>query len=134
MQPSRDPFKESRRASGVQVMQAEGRAFPLILRHADVKQVCRDWKTFSSDDPFMIVPHSEAQVRTVRQLPIEIDPPVQRTSPPQRAWPALVEKVERVEVLEAVPQVERESSFERQVGYERQVGSERLVVRLLGRG
>lgn len=77
MQPSRDPFKENRRAGGVQPMEAEGHAFPLILRHADVKQVCRHWKTFSSDDPFMIVPHSETHVRTVRQLPIEVDLPAQ---------------------------------------------------------
>lgn len=60
-------------------MHAEGREFPLLLRHADVKRACRDWQTFSSDDPFLIVPHSEAAVRSVRQLPIETDPPLHRT-------------------------------------------------------
>jgi cytochrome P450 len=75
MSAEQDPFKQQREQSGVQFMRAEGRDFPLFLRHADVKDACRDWQTFSSDDPFMIVPHSEAHVRTARQLPIEIDPP-----------------------------------------------------------
>lgn len=37
--------------------------------------ICKDWKRFSNNDPFMIVPHSEANVRSVRQYPIETDPP-----------------------------------------------------------
>lgn len=56
-------------------MRAEGQEMPLVLRLQDVRKVCKDWKTFSSDDPFMIVPHSEANVRSVRQYPIETDPP-----------------------------------------------------------
>lgn len=78
MAAERDPFKPARRQSGVQFMRAEGKDLPLLLRHADVKDACRDWQTFSSDDPLMIVPHSEADVRDVRQLPIEIDPPAQK--------------------------------------------------------
>lgn len=78
MDAERDPFEQDRAGSGVKFMRAEGKDFPLLLRHADVKDVCRDWQTFSSDDPLMIVPHSEAAVRDVRQLPIEIDPPEQK--------------------------------------------------------
>lgn len=48
---------------------------PLILRLQDVRKTCKNWRTFSNDDPFMIVPHSEASVRSVRQYPIETDPP-----------------------------------------------------------
>ncbi len=71
----RDPFREKRLAAGIEYMEAEGQQMPLVLRLQDVRKVCKDWKTFSSDDPLMIVPHSEADVRTVRQLPIENDPP-----------------------------------------------------------
>jgi cytochrome P450 len=59
-------------------MRAEGQDMPLILRLDDIRRACKDWQTFSSDDPFMIVPHSEAHVRSVRQLPIECDPPDHR--------------------------------------------------------
>ncbi|MEM6315215.1 MAG: cytochrome P450 [Planctomycetota bacterium] len=72
---AKDPFKQARADTGIQCMHAEGQDMPLILRLRDVRKTCKDWKTFSNDDPFMIVPHSEADVRSVRQLPIETDPP-----------------------------------------------------------
>lgn len=75
MKTERDPFREKRQGSGIEYMQAEGEDMPLVLRLQDVRKVCKDWKTFSNDDPFMIVPHSEANVRSVRQYPIETDPP-----------------------------------------------------------
>jgi cytochrome P450 len=75
MPDPRDPFKQQRATTGLAHMQAEGQQMPLVLRLNDLRQVCKDWKTFSNDDPFMIVPHSEAGVRTVRQYPIETDPP-----------------------------------------------------------
>ena len=75
MKTERDPFREKRQGSGIEYMRAEGHDMPLVLRLQDVRKVCKDWKTFSNDDPFMIVPHSEANVRSVRQYPIETDPP-----------------------------------------------------------
>jgi cytochrome P450 len=75
MSDIRDPFKSQRATTGLSHMHAEGQEMPLVLRLNDLRQVCKDWKTFSNDDPFMIVPHSEANVRTVRQYPIETDPP-----------------------------------------------------------
>ena len=72
---SRDPFEAAREATGVQTVAAEGQEVPLVLRLADVRRTCKDWRTFSNDDPFMIVLHSEADVRSVRQYPIETDPP-----------------------------------------------------------
>jgi cytochrome P450 len=75
MEDLRDPFRKQRLESGIEHMQAEGQDFPLILRLQDLRKACKDWATFSSDDPFMIVPHSEADVRTVRQYPLEVDPP-----------------------------------------------------------
>ena len=47
----------------------------MILRHADVREVAKDWKTFSSDAPFRVPIPSEEAVRTMRQLPIETNPP-----------------------------------------------------------
>ncbi len=75
MKTERDPFIQKRQESGVEYMRAEGQEMPLVLRLQDVRKICKDWKTFSNDDPFMIVPHSEANVRSVRQYPIETDPP-----------------------------------------------------------
>lgn len=47
----------------------------MILRHADVRAAARDWNTFSSDAPFRVPIPSEEAVRTMRQLPIETNPP-----------------------------------------------------------
>jgi len=53
----------------------QGEDVPMILRHADVRAASRDWKTFSSDAPFRVPIPSEEEVRSVRQLPIETNPP-----------------------------------------------------------
>ncbi len=71
----RDPFRAAREQEGILRVRAEGEDLPLVLRLQDVRKTCKDWKTFSNDDPLMIVLHSEADVRSVRQLPIETDPP-----------------------------------------------------------
>jgi cytochrome P450 len=47
----------------------------MILRHADVRQAAKDWQTYSSDAPFRVPIPSEEDVRTMRQLPIETNPP-----------------------------------------------------------
>lgn len=47
----------------------------MILRHEDVRQAAKDWQRFSSDTPFRVPIPSEEDVRTMRQLPIETDPP-----------------------------------------------------------
>lgn len=47
----------------------------MILRHADVRRAAKDWKTFSSSAPFRVPIPSEEDMRTMRQLPIETDPP-----------------------------------------------------------
>lgn len=70
-----DPFREDRERTGVKTVEAEGQEVPLVLRLKDVRKTCKDTATFSNDNPLMIVLHSEAHVRDVRQLPIETDPP-----------------------------------------------------------
>ncbi len=47
----------------------------MILRHADVREAARNWEKFSSDAPFRVPIPSEEEVRTMRQLPIETNPP-----------------------------------------------------------
>ncbi len=48
----------------------------MLLRHADVRAAARDVATYSSDAPFRVPIPSEETMRTVRQLPIETDPPL----------------------------------------------------------
>jgi cytochrome P450 len=73
--PSRDPFRAARNEAGVLRCPFQGEAVPMILRHADVREAARDWRTFSSDAPFRVPIPSEEAVRTMRQLPIETNPP-----------------------------------------------------------
>lgn len=70
-----DPFREPRRAAAVVGLPTERETIPLILRHADVRRAARDWQAFSSDAPFRVPIPSEEHLRSVRQLPIETDPP-----------------------------------------------------------
>lgn len=53
----------------------QGETLPMLLRHADVMAAAKDWQTYSSDAPFRVPIPSEENVRKVRQLPIETDPP-----------------------------------------------------------
>ncbi len=75
MIPQSDPFREARLESGVLECEFNGEPIAMILRHADVRQAAKDWETFSSDAPFRVPIPSEEDVRTMRQLPIETDPP-----------------------------------------------------------
>ena len=70
-----DPFAAARENDGVLVNDFNGERIPMILRHADVRDSAKDWETYSSDAPFRVPIPSEENVRSVRQLPIETDPP-----------------------------------------------------------
>ena len=71
----RDSFEESRAGDGILVQELDGERIPLILRHRDVRAAAKDWDTYSSDAPFRVPIPAEAHVRSVRQIPIELDPP-----------------------------------------------------------
>ncbi|MCB1230072.1 MAG: cytochrome P450 [Verrucomicrobiae bacterium] len=99
--PSRDPFRDARREGPILKCPFQGEELPMILRHADVREAARDWETFSSDAPFRVPIPSEEDVRSMRQLPIETDPPehteYRAIAEPyfQRAkQPDMIEKVE----------------------------------------
>ncbi len=74
-QPLRDPFPEARKAGPVLRCPFRGEEITMILRHADVREAAKDWATYSSDAPFRVPIPSEEDVRGMRQLPIETDPP-----------------------------------------------------------
>lgn len=70
-----DPFRDARNAAGVLQCPFHGENITMLLRHDDVRRAAKDWETFSSDAPFRVPIPSEEDVRTMRQLPIETNPP-----------------------------------------------------------
>jgi cytochrome P450 len=70
-----DPFLEARNREGILRCVFQGESIPMLLRHRDVREAAKDWKKFSSDAPFRVPIPSEEEVRTMRQLPIETNPP-----------------------------------------------------------
>jgi cytochrome P450 len=70
-----DPFRDQRTTAGVLRCPYGDEEVLMLLRHGDVRRAARDWKTFSSDAPFRVPVPSEEDVRSMRQLPIEADPP-----------------------------------------------------------
>ena len=75
MNPLSDPFQSARRDAGVLRCPFHGEDILMLLRHEDVRKAAKDWNTFSSDAPFRVPIPSEEDVRSMRQLPIETDPP-----------------------------------------------------------
>lgn len=53
----------------------DGDPVAMILGLKDVRKAARDWKTFSSDAPFRVPIPREEDLRSIRQFPIESDPP-----------------------------------------------------------
>ena len=75
MCPIHDPFRDKRNETGVLECEFNGENVAMILRHEDVRRAAKDWKTFSSDAPFRVPVPSEEKMRSMRQLPIETNPP-----------------------------------------------------------
>ncbi len=99
---SPDPFREARQEDGVLPCEFQGETIPMILRHKDVREAAKDYGTYSSDAPFRVVIPSEEEVRSMRQLPIEVDPPE------HGEYRALVEPFfKRSKLPEVVAQVEQ---------------------------
>jgi cytochrome P450 len=98
-----DPFGEARRKEGVLVNEFQGMSVPMILRHEELRKACKDWQTFSSDAPMRVPIPTEEDVRTVRQLPLEVDPSehtdYREIAEPFFARAKLPEVIERVERL-----------------------------------
>jgi cytochrome P450 len=98
-----DPFEQKRKADGVLPCDFEGERVPMILRHADVKQATKDWPKFSSDAPRRLSFPTEEDVRSMRQFPLEVDPPLHTESrklvEPFFARPKLPEVIAKMEAM-----------------------------------
>lgn len=96
-----DPFGEPRRRDGILVNEFQGIPIPMLLRHEEVRRAAKDWAQFSSDAPFKVPIPNEEDVRTVRQLPLEVDPPE------QQEYRAIVEPFfNRAKLPEVIAQME----------------------------
>ncbi|MBM3524366.1 MAG: cytochrome P450 [Alphaproteobacteria bacterium] len=71
-----DPFGLARRRTGVAEGDYDGETVPLLLRHRELRDAARDWRRFSSDAPARLTLPDETAARSLRQLPIETDPPM----------------------------------------------------------
>ena len=71
-----DPFKTAREEQAVIATEFDGAPVAMILGFKEVREAARDWEKFSSDAPFRVPIPREEDVRTVRQYPLEVDPPV----------------------------------------------------------
>lgn len=71
-----DPFREARSKCPILAAKHQGETIPMILRLKDVRAAAKDWRTYSSDAPRRVPIPSEEKVRSVRQYPLEVDPPV----------------------------------------------------------
>jgi cytochrome P450 len=69
-----DPFGPARAAGGY-AGDFNGEVMPVLTRWRDVRAAARDWQRFSNDGPGRVPVPDETDIRTLRQLPIEIDPP-----------------------------------------------------------
>lgn len=110
-----DPFAKKRAESPIQTCDFQGEEVPMILRHADLRAACKDWETYSSDAPFRVPIPSEEELRRMRQLPIETDPPE------HKEWRNLVEpffkRAKKTEVIAAVESL-IDSMLEKAMGRE----------------
>lgn len=76
MTPNEDPFRQAREEHGIMKCPFQGEEITMLLKHEDVRAAAADWKQFSSDAAFRVPIPSEENVRSMRQLPIEVDPPL----------------------------------------------------------
>ena len=74
----RDSFKTARAASDAIGVQIGDERIAMLLTYKGVRNAAKNWQTFSSDTPFRVPIPSEEDQRSVRQLPIETDPPLHR--------------------------------------------------------
>jgi cytochrome P450 len=72
--PGFDPFGPVRTAGGY-CGRFGAETVPVLTRWRDVRAAARDWRRFSNDGPGRVPVPDETDIRSLRQLPIEIDPP-----------------------------------------------------------
>jgi cytochrome P450 len=101
--PYHDPFKEARQKGPVMKTEFASKPVAMIISHKELVEATRDTKTFSSDAPFRTSIPSEEDVRSMRQLPLETDPPAhtvyRKIVEPFFKRPLQPDYIERVEKL-----------------------------------
>ena len=101
--PYHDPFKKARQEAPVIATEFDGDSVAMILGFKEVKTAARDYETYSSDAPFRVPIPREEDVRTVRQYPLEVDPPVhaeyRKIAEPYFRRPLKADYIERMEAL-----------------------------------
>ncbi|ADV50295.1 cytochrome P450 [Cellulophaga sp. E16_2] len=71
-----DPFKKARQETGIGEMDDQNDPVAMILGHKEVRRAAHHWKSYSSGAvPGRIVIPSEVNIRSIRQIPFEVDPP-----------------------------------------------------------
>lgn len=71
-----DPFRQAREQRGLGEMNDQGDPLLMILRHRELRKCAHQFQTFSSEtEPGRIVVPSEVNIRDMRQIPFELDPP-----------------------------------------------------------
>lgn len=70
-----DPFAQTRANPGVSLADFGNEVMPMLLRYREVRLAANDWARFSNNAPARLPLPDETDVRTLRQLPIETDPP-----------------------------------------------------------
>ncbi len=71
-----DPFENARLEKGFGEMNDQNDPVTMLLRLKDVRKGAHNWKAFKSGaEPGRIVVPSEVNIRDVRQIPFEVDPP-----------------------------------------------------------
>ncbi|MEP1445205.1 MAG: cytochrome P450 [Paraglaciecola sp.] len=74
-----DPFEQARIDQGYAQVSDQDDPVTMVLRLKDVRKCAHNTKTFSSQDiPGRIVVPSEVNIRTTRQIPFEVDPPMHK--------------------------------------------------------
>nr|WP_070959936.1 cytochrome P450 [Hyphomonas sp. Mor2] len=98
-----DAFKSAREQDDKTILTLGDEAIPMLLTYQGVRAAAKDWQTYSSDAPFRVPIPSEENERSVRQLPIETDPPQHKTYrslvEPTFRRPMQPDYVERIDAL-----------------------------------
>ena len=73
-----DAFKHARAQNDHVEVEIGDETLSMLLTYRGVRAAAKNWQGFSSDAPFRVPIPSEQSQRSVRQLPIETDPPKHR--------------------------------------------------------
>ncbi|GAA0881179.1 monooxygenase YjiB [Algoriphagus jejuensis] len=72
-----DPFAQVRASKGYAEIDDQGDPVTMLLRLKDVRKTAHNYQTFTSEAvPGRIVVPSEVSIRSTRQIPFEVDPPM----------------------------------------------------------